>query len=129
VQAVTAAQPSPVYFGLPSCVDLQTSIRCTFVPVQVIMQSGYAVPTEDYIQQNIGQVPSMGAGGHCTAILDVATNSLKYLSAAWLIDAPVLQKQAKNIFVLRNRLHLQIGMPPVSTQTSRDSGLPIVNHV
>jgi hypothetical protein len=71
----------------------------------------------------------MGAAGQSTAILDVATNSLKYLSAAWLIDAPVLQQRPENNYVLRNRLHLQVGKPPTATPISRDSDTAITHQV
>jgi hypothetical protein len=107
--------------------SLQSQL-CLYV-LQVVKQSGFAIPTEEYIKQRGGQVPAMGAGGQATAIVDSVTKSLKYLTAAWLIDAPVLQEEAENNFVLRNRLHLQVGKPSSLPQISRAFGTQLADQV
>ena len=97
--------------------------------LQVVKQSGFAIPTEEYIKQRGGQVPAMGACGQATAVVDSVTKSLKYLTAAWLIDAPVLQEEAENNFVLRNRLHLQVGKPSSLPQISHAFGTQLADQV
>jgi hypothetical protein len=76
---------------------------------QVVRQRGFAVPTEDYIDSQAGQVPTLGAGGMSLAFLDATTDALQFLSSAWLIDAPITQEDVSNDATVRSRLHMQIG--------------------
>jgi hypothetical protein len=75
----------------------------------VVRQRGFAVPTEEYIASQAGQVPTLGAGGISYAVLDATTDALQFLSSAWLIDAPITQEDVNNDATVRSRLHMQIG--------------------